>query len=339
MKKIILTSFCCLLFIATSIASPLYSVVVSVDETADTVTNAKQLAITKAIRDGLNDVILSISTQEAVDEISKLNDNQIEHFISGLQVLMEKSSNIRYIADLKITVNEKILKDFIRENNFPIIISQTEEALIIPLVETPDGNLILWENENFWREAFLTKPNLETGFINFHNIEKNLGNITTIDATKIYNMTENDFVEISTFNQVNSIFVIKYSLKDNKVYTKSFPDKKIIETDITTTTPSEMIDKILPLIKGNKKNTVPALTEDQKQNFNIIYTYQNLGQWITLKNLLEKERLIENFKIISITNKKVNFVFTYLGSYEKLQTTLGLNGYNINNHGEYYAIN
>jgi hypothetical protein len=252
---------------------------------------------------------------------------------------MEKSSNIRYIADLKINVNETVLKDFIRENNFPIIISQTEEALIIPLLETADGSIILWENENFWRDAFLTKPNLKTGFINFHNIEKNLGNITTIDSTKIFDMTENDFIETSTFNQVNSIFVIKYSLKDNKVYTKSFPDKKIIEHEITTSTPTEMIDKILPLIKSNKKNTVPTLTDEQKQNFNIIYTYQNLAQWITLKNLLEKEHLIENFKIISITNKKVHFVFTYLGSYEKLQTTLGLNGYNINNNGEYYAIN
>lgn len=338
-KKILLSYFFCLIFVASSIASPLYSVVVSVDKTSDNVTNAKQLALKEAIRNGLNDVILSISTQETVDEISKLNDKQIEHFISGLQVLMEKSSDVRYIADLKIDINENILKEFIKENNLPIIISQTENALVIPLLENQEGNLILWENENFWRDAFLTKQNLKTGFINFHNIEKNLGNITTIDANKIYDMDQAKFIEISSFNQVDSIYVLKYSLKDNKVYTKSFPDSNIFETNIETYTPTEMIDKILPLIKSNKKSTIPAVVDNQTNDFNIIYTYQTLNQWIVLKNLLENDRLVENFKIISTTNKKVHFVFTYHGDLNNLQTTLGLNGYTLNNKGEYYAIN
>lgn len=53
----------------------------------------------KAVRDGLNEVVLSISTAQSADEINKLNDNQLQHFVSGIMVLME---NRRMSAILQI---------------------------------------------------------------------------------------------------------------------------------------------------------------------------------------------------------------------------------------------
>ena len=153
-------------------------------------------------------------------------------------------------------------------------------------------------------------------------------------------MTPSKFAELSSFNNTENIFVLKYSLKDNKVYIKSFPSEKIIETNIDTDSPSLMIDKILPLIKGDKKQI--TTTNDilaSVEKFEIIYTYQNLSQWVNLKSLLEKEPLVENLKIISMANKKIHFNFIYKGILEKLQTTLSLNGYTLRNNGEYYVIN
>lgn len=338
-KKIFLLTFFCIFFATHSFASSLYSIVVNVDETSTNVATAKKQALSKAIRNGLNDVILRISTEETINEISKLNDNQIQHFISGLQVLLEKSSDIRYIAELKIDINQDVLQNFIKENNLPIIISQTETALIIPVLEAPDGTLDIWGNNNTWREAFINRKNLQTGFLKFYNIEKNLGNITTVNANTIYNMTEGSFLEISSFNKVDNIYVLKYSPKDNKVYIKSFPDKTELEVDIDTETPSLMIDKILPLIKSNKKQSTPQNNIQSPSNLNIIYTYPSLNKWIELKKLLESDPMVENLKIISLANKKVHFTFTYHGVFERLQTSLGLNGYVINNNGGYYAIN
>ena len=60
--------------------------------------------------------------------------------------------------------------DYKKENNLPIIISQTETALIIPVLETPDGALDIWGNNNIWREAFINRKNLQTGFLKFYNI-------------------------------------------------------------------------------------------------------------------------------------------------------------------------
>ncbi len=338
-KKFFICLLFCLFFAISSSASSLFSIIVNIDETSDNVANAKKEALSKAIRNGLNDVILRVSTEETIAEISKLNDNQIQHFISGIQVLLEKSSDIRYIAELKIDVNQSVLQNFIKENNLPFIISQTQTALLIPLLETADGTLDIWGNENIWREAFINKQNLQTGFLKFYNIEKNLGNITTVNANKVYNMTDGDFLEISSFNKVDNIYVLKYSLKDNKVYIKSFPDKTEIDVIIDTQTPSQMIDKVLPLIKSYKKQSTPQNSTHSPTELNIIYNYPTLNKWIELKKLLENDPMVEELKIISLANKKVHFIITYHGAFEKLQTTLGLNGYMLNNNGGYYAIN
>ena len=72
------------------------------------------------MRDALSEIVLEISTDKSVKEINKLNDNQLEHFITGVMVLMEKTSDVRYIADLRISVDEQILKAYMAENNMPI---------------------------------------------------------------------------------------------------------------------------------------------------------------------------------------------------------------------------
>ena len=117
MKNVFLGIFFSIIFILYAQANPLYNAQISVDVSSTNVAEAKKQALNEATRKGLNEVILAISTQETVDEINKLNDNQIQHFISGIQVLMEKSSPIRYIADLKIEVNKDVLTSFIKENN------------------------------------------------------------------------------------------------------------------------------------------------------------------------------------------------------------------------------
>lgn len=341
MKNFIFTFIFFIAYSFSCLASPLYSAQISVDITDQTVSLAKSKAISQATRDGLNEILSSITTQQAIDEISKLNDNQIQHFIESIQILMEKSSNVRYIADIKVDVNENVLKSYLTENNFPIIITAQKNILLIPLVEYTDSTLDLWGSDNILRNELLEKTNLHSNHIKFHVIEKNLGNISSVDASSIYNMDDQKYDELISFNQKDYITVLKYSLKDNKIYAKTFPQKTIIEEQITPTdTPSSLIAKVLPIVKMDSKN-IPSSTSNttSSSDINIIYTYPNLSSWVNLKKLLEQNPLVNNLKIISITNKKIHFSFTYNDAIEKLQSSLMINGYNLKDNGDYYVIN
>ncbi len=340
MKKFIITLLCFTLLTLKSYAYDLYSTQISVDITDKNVALAKQKALSSASRDGLNNVILNISTKEAVDNILKLNDNQIQHFIKSMQILMEKSSDIRYIADIKLDINEEVLKSYLKENDFPIIISTPKDILLIPLFEAQDGTLDLWTSQNILREELLKKTNLHSSIINFRIIEKNLGNISSTDANTIYDMTEQTFNELTDFNRSTNITVIKYSTQNNKLYAKSFNPSNLIETTLENTTLSTALDDLLSQIKGNTPKEEPVLSELPKTStIEVLYTFQSISSWIKLKKLLEQDPQITNLNIVSMTNKKVHFNFNYNSNIEKLQATLAPNGYNLKNNGDFYVIN
>lgn len=324
-------------------AKPLFEADVNVDITAENVVEAKKQAMAKARRDALNDVLLSVSTAQSVEELAKLNDNQIQHFISGVMVLMEKSSNVRYIADLRVTINEDVLKAYMAENNLPMVVGEEQTVLVVPLLEQNDGALDLWSDANFWRQAFIDRKDIRKGNLILHDIDKNLGNITAVEANRIYDMTEAEFADLSGFNNVEEVYVLKYSLKDGKVYVKSFPTREVNEVVIGEATPQDMIEAVLPFFKDVKKAAKLENLDDNaefvNQKIEAVYSYTKLSEWLSLKRFLEANAQVKNVKVISMANGKVHFSFIYNGVWEKLQANLALSGYKMRNEGGYYAIN
>lgn len=321
-------------------AAPRYEADVSVDVTAKTVTEAKQQAISKAMRDGLNEVILGISTEESVKEVNKLNDNQLQHFITGVMVLREKTSDVRYIADLRISVDEDLLKAYMAENNLPIALSETQEVVVIPLLEKEDGSFDVWGDDNFWRQAFVDHHYLRKGNLEISTIDKNLGNIAMVKANRVYDLADGEYKELADFNRADGIYVAKYSLKDKKVYVKKYPSKDVQEITVEDQKPEVLVDEVIALFKPVKKS-LSAQSSDYNMTptqIEVVYSYPRLAAWMSLKQILDNNTQVQDIKIVSMSNNKVHFNFLYSGVIEKLQGTLEVNGYRMVKEGEYYVI-
>ncbi len=337
-RRFILSCVLSVFLAAEAVGAPRFEADVSVDITAATVAEAKKQAMAKAMRDGINEVALNISTGKSVAALDQLNDNQLQHFISGVMVLMEKSSDVRYIADLRISVNEDVLKAYLAENDLPLVVGEEQDVLVIPLLEKADGTLDLWSDGNFWRQAFSERRDVKKGNLNIHNIEKNLGNITAVETNKMYDMTDDEYHELAAFNKVEDIYVLKYSLQDGKVYVKAFPGREANETAIEAATPDEMIDRILPFFKDIKKEVRVEQDKVADEKLEVVYTYPRLGEWTRLKRLLEGNPQVQDISIVSMINGKVHFNFQFGGVVEKLQANLEMNGYKLRKEGEYYVI-
>ena len=340
MQKIFLICLFLLNFSITSLAAPRFEADISVDETAKTVEEAKKTALSKALRQGINEVVLNISNEQSAQEINKLTDNQLEHFITGIMVLMEKSSDIRYIADLRIGVDGELLKAYMRENNMPLLLNAEQQFFIIPVLEKEDGSLDIWEEDNLWRQALLERQPFHKGNLDIRLIDKNLGNIATINADHINDLTDDKLNEILNFNRADGLYILKYSLKDNKVHIKSYPERTEDTTDIDKTSYSATIDSILPLLKPlTNPQSVPTTRPDTLENIEVVFNYRQLSEWATLKKQLDNNPQIQNINIISMSNGKVHFNFEYSGIIEKLQGQLSVYGYKMQSKGAYYVIN
>lgn len=337
LKKCVLGFLFANILVFSAWAAPKYETDVGVDETAKTVTEAKKRAISKAIRKGLNEIILNISTEQSVEEINKLNDNQLEHFITEVMVLMEKTSDVRYIADLRISVDGELLRAYLKENNLPIVISEEKEVVVVPLLENADGELDVWGDENAWRQAFLNRPNLHKANLSIHLIDKNLGNIAMIKPNRVFDLAEGEYKELIDFNRADILYILKYSMKDKKVYIKAYPSKEAQQTDVGDTNFNDVIDKVLPLLK-DIKTKADVVKDYSVEQIDVIYNYPRLADWMSLKKFLEDNPQVQNIRLVSMANNKVHFNFQYSGVLEKLQGVLDLKGYKMKKEGEHYVI-
>ena len=255
-------------------------------------------------------------------------------------VLMEKSSDVRYIADLRISVDGELLKAYMKENNMPLLLNAEQHFFIIPLLEKEDSSLDIWGEENFWRQAFLTKQPIHKGNLDIRLIDKNLGNIAMAKADNIYNLTDNEITELLNFNRADGFYVVKYSLKDNRIHIKSYPERTEETSDIDKTSLPTTIDNLLPFLKPlTNPNSLPTVKPDILENIEVVFNYQQLSEWTNLKKQLDHNPQIQNINIISMSNGKVHFKFEYSGIVEKLQGLLSTYGYRMQNRGAYYDIN
>ena len=104
-----------LLFAVPAYAGQEYSSIVNVDVTDVNAAAAKEKAMLQANRQALNNVAPLLATQSGVDLINSLSNEQIAYFIKDATVLEEKSSDVRYMASLKITIQDGILRQYLEE--------------------------------------------------------------------------------------------------------------------------------------------------------------------------------------------------------------------------------
>lgn len=339
MKNIVFVVLFFVIFSISAFAEPRFDADVHVDVTANNVTEAKQKAVSKAMRDGLSEVVLNVSTEDSVKEINKLNDNQLQHFITGVMVLMEKTSDVRYIANLRISVDKDILKAYMAENNMPFVVGENQEVVVIPMIENEDGEPDVWGDDNFWRQAFRERKNLRKGNMNIRLIDKNLGNIAIVKEKRLFDMGNAEYQELASFNRADSIYVLKYSLKDKKIYIKNYPEGNVQTLNVAEENINELIDKSIALFKDVKKIKKEGEESGAAlRRIDVVYSYSKLAEWMNLKKILNDNPQVQDIKIVSMTNGKVHFNFQYSGVIEKLQGSIGALGYKMRSEGEYYAI-
>lgn len=114
-------------------AADLYAVEVLADVTDVNASVAPEKAMAAANRQAFELVLKKITTPEHVAQIMTLNDNQILNFIKEVSVLSEKSSNVRYIAELRVKLNEAVVKRYMSEKQIPFMVDKAANVLVIPV--------------------------------------------------------------------------------------------------------------------------------------------------------------------------------------------------------------
>ena len=92
-----------------------YFSIVDVDVTDVNAAVAREKAMAQANRTAVNEAAAKYTDSKGMELVHSLSSEQILYFVKEATVLEEKSSNVRYIAELKVTVQDELLRQYLQE--------------------------------------------------------------------------------------------------------------------------------------------------------------------------------------------------------------------------------
>lgn len=344
--KILCALICCLLLSFEAVAKMDYAVTISVAEEAENSVEAKDKAMLEAQRQAFLEVAGKLAGEENAQSLAELSNDEIMHFVQSVSVADEKAGGTKYMANLTVQINERLLKDYLAENE--MIKMDAEQLLVIPVFKNSmHGYPMLWEQDNMWRQSWRGKGLIKFGVMQIKTIGEHYRTINELNADNALYMPERVYQQVSDMNGSDKVYVIlaevlergdlKITLKNEKtkvqesfsVYNDGSPDvfDNAIEKSVM------FISNMEREAKNNEDSGAAAVGI-----VNAVYVYQNMKDWLTKSKMLTALEQVEGIDTKSFGGGKVNFAIRYTGSLEDLWSAMQENGFSHEAEGNYFII-
>ncbi|HCU59224.1 MAG TPA: hypothetical protein DIC64_04500 [Alphaproteobacteria bacterium] len=316
---------------------------VSVEKEAENSAIAKEEAMKDAYRQAFLNVAGRLTTQENLEKLNELSDEQIVLFITETNVVAEKSSKDGYRADLNIKINGDLLKEYMLENNMIEVVSAPADILLIPTYADMEysGN-VLFEDGNVWRDILLSKGHIKAGKLSFEVIEGTDSNKAFLTADNALNMSEDIYEKIKFINNSKNVWTVhavRAGLNNVVLVLKPYggEEKRIVvkagEGDPFENAIEEMVSYIVYAM--GQKNVDDS---SYKSKINVVFEYQKLKDWLELQKKLNEVPQIKKIETGAMENGKVRFGLEFSGTLEMLDASLKENGLEVKFENGSYMI-
>lgn len=143
---------------ANAADADLYTVrAVPVDATAETAPVARDRAIAEGRRKAFQRLVERVAPLAQARAIKDPTDAELQRMVLGFEVANERSSAVRWLADLTVAFDQAAIRGYLRAAGTPYAETRSLPVLVIPLYVT-GGEVVLWKEPNPWRTAWYDLP-------------------------------------------------------------------------------------------------------------------------------------------------------------------------------------
>ncbi len=321
-----------------------FAVDVNVDVTDSNASLARERAMNEANRAAIVEVAKRITTTEGAIRLGSMTDEQLINFIKEVSVNSEKSSNIRYIASLRVVLHENMLRQYMEERQIPLLADNDSRILIIPIFrEFENDKPLLWEGGNLWRLAWENSSGNNS--VKFIPLAASGTNYMLIDANKaaaadgealnklmMVNGTDDVYVLDAVYDGIEGLIIQATSYKGNHQTIKVAGDRssgiELFKNAVAETK-----------LKLEQQYQEQNLQENNKENVQtVVFDFHTLSEWIRTEQLLRKLPGVQDIETQAMGTNRIQFNLVFNGSLDKLLYALREKSYTLTDTGSYAVL-
>lgn len=130
---------------------------VKVDVTAESTAKARDQALMMGEQKAFRQLLQRLTHSGDHDRLPELDTNQLAAYVLDFEVAEEKASSVRYLATLNYGFKPKEIRQLLIEREIPFAETSSKPVLVLPVYQAA-GALLLWDDPNPWRDAWLVRP-------------------------------------------------------------------------------------------------------------------------------------------------------------------------------------
>jgi hypothetical protein len=130
---------------------------VALDETAQTAAAARARALAKGQLQAFTQLEARLTRSVHRGLAANVDPATLRFLVDAIQIDGEKTSDVRYLANLTVTFKPDAVRNLFRQSGVPFAELRSRPLTVVPVLATP-VRYLLWDDPNPWREAWRNHP-------------------------------------------------------------------------------------------------------------------------------------------------------------------------------------
>ncbi|CCQ72847.1 conserved exported protein of unknown function [Magnetospira sp. QH-2] len=163
-------------------AADAYAVTLPVDVSAASAAAAREQALADGRVAAFRVLMERMTLAEDWPRLPEVLPEELPSFLRDISVANEKTSEVRYLADLTVRYRAEDIRDLLRAYDIPFAETFSKPVMVLP-VYGAGTNFILWDEPNPWREAWQRLP-ASSGLVPLAHPIGDLQDMTMVDVNQ-----------------------------------------------------------------------------------------------------------------------------------------------------------
>lgn len=309
---------------------------VTVDATAESAAKARKQALAQGQVKAFDMLLRRLTLRRDHGRLPRRKSKQITNLVDGFEVTSERTSSVRYLAELSYRFKPVQIRKLLRAAKIDFVDAPSRPMLVLPVYDGPSG-LVLWDDPNPWRGAW-SRLTRQGGLVRFVQALGDLSDFQLIDAVQAVEHDPEALTRIAQRYEAGHVLI---------VYAKSRRDRRAAEIEVSRFDLATGETQPVGAFRGAVGNN-PAAVLDQdaaavaneiegrwKQN-NLVFSgpesrvvigvpLTGFEEWLDIRRRLGAVRLVRSERLLRLTRRRADIEIVYLGSINRLAQAFAQN--------------
>jgi hypothetical protein len=299
---------------------------IPVDITGDIAT-LRDKAMLQAQRAGLQKVLASIASPDALKDLALPSDDVITSWVQDFEIEEEKTSASRYIGRFTFRFMADPVRQFLAENNVAYAETVSKAVLVLPVYTSETGDTELWGPTNPWLAAWAARQS-QPGLVPIQTPVGDLPDTNTITATQALAGDAARIQALADRYAAGEVIVAEAAMQpptaDGKrtlalsVVSYGADQPHSVKDQVTGDAANvdqllkDGVEQVASLVQNSWKQE-NLVDPTQKATVSVHVPFSTLGQWVEIKRHLAQVNLIKGVNLTNLSRTGADLQLTYLG--------------------------